>query len=395
MAEQLPLTLITPSGERFEFETYEEIADWASEEIAVWEGLKQIQANLGSAGPDAVGRQLAGFTNIRSTLNAIQSDPNNAPHLDTLRRQLVSIHEGNTVVSTSPTGRKIVDLISTAPEKALALLIWHLPGANIAFRQNENIEPLLKAMIDARLDERDGVGDVSAETAALADLRDKWERSFAAIRDSQNDLEREFEHWASVTMATVADRIRRAKSLARNVVGRFRKTRDDHDEQMAAIRESFRAELSLREPASYWTTKADSHFRYAVRGFLGLIGAAVSIGMFVVVGPKYLLTEEVTGSLQYGSALLIAFPALALFWIMKALSRIFVSNLQLLGDARLRSTMVTTFVSLMENPRNQMTEEDRILILQALFRPAGADAQDEAPPNWFDVLLRRVDKQGS
>ncbi len=395
MARKLSFKLSIPGGEVISFESHEQVADWIEGELAAWNDLEEVKTIFGNTSVDAVGRQMVRFLNVSKNLTDIRSQPNEESFYNSLEANLELISQGHGVVSTSPIGRKILNLVPTEPEKAMALLIWQFPDVNVAARQIENLGPLLKAMIDVRLDQREGLGDVSAETAALADLREKWEQNFAEIRDSQNDLEREFESWASVTQAAAVDRIRRAKRLARNVVGRFRKVRDEQIDQMAAIRESFRAELSLREPANYWTTKARWHLGGALLGFLGLIGATFLIVAFVILGPEFLLSEEVTSRLKYGSALLIAFPALALFWIMKALSRIFVSNLQLLGDARLRSAMVTTFVSLMENPKNQMTEEDRILILQALFRPAGTEAQDESPPNWFDVLLRRMDKQGS
>lgn len=76
---------------------------------------------------------------------------------------------------------------------------------------------------------------------------------------------------------------------------------------------------------------------------------------------------------------------------MKAIARIFVTNLQLLDDARQRHTMTTTFLALMQDPKNQMTIEDRVLILQALFRLPGADVEDEVPTNWIEVLLKRAD----
>ena len=130
-------------------------------------------------------------------------------------------------------------------------------------------------------------------------------------------------------------------------------------------------------------------------GFIGLLATAGLIVAFVIWGPSLVLTSEVVGKLQYGSVLLVALPALALFWIMKAIARIFVTNIQLHADAQLRHTMVTTFISLMQDPKNRMNPEDRILILQALFRPAGAEAHEEGPPSWLDALLRRLDGKGN
>ena len=198
---------------------------------------------------------------------------------------------------------------------------------------------------------------------------------------------------AWVTMATTTDRIRQARRVSKKVVRLFRDMRDTHDAEMKAIQATFKTDLSLREPATYWTEKARSHLVGAAIGFIGLLAAASVIVAFVMWAPSLVLTSEVVGNLKYASVLLVALPALALFWIMKAIARIFVTNIQLHADAGLRHTMVTTFISLMQDPKNQMSTEDRILILQALFRPAGAEAHEEGPPNWVDVLLRRMEGQ--
>ena len=296
------------------------------------------------------------------------------------------------MVSTSPTGRKILDLAGSEPKKALGNLIWEIPGVDIRVG-NHSIEPILKTLIDVRLDQREGIGDVAVEKAALESLRASWDQTFAEIRESETNLKREFENWASVTQAMVTRRIHQARRVSKSVVRNFRKVRDTHEAEMNAMQRTFRTELSLREPAIFWRDKAKTHRSVAITAFVGLILIAAGILAAAIVGPGFLLTEEIVKKLQFGSALLLAVPAIALFWIMKAVGRIFVTNVQLHADARQRSTMMTTFVSLMQDPKNQMTMEDRLLILQALFRPSGAEVQEEGPPSWADFLLRRMDGQ--
>jgi hypothetical protein len=74
------------------------------------------------------------------------------------------------------------------------------------------------------------------------------------------------------------------------------------------------------------------------------------------------------------------------------LLRVGLSNLAIADDASHRHTLTLTFRSLLEHEKNKVQEADRILMLQALFRPLpGGAADDEAaPPNWFDTLLQRM-----
>ena len=79
---------------------------------------------------------------------------------------------------------------------------------------------------------------------------------------------------------------------------------------------------------------------------------------------------------------------------LRLISRTFVSNRQQMFDAKLRETMISTYLALIANPRNPVGADERVLVLQAIFRPAGADDDsDTAPSNLFD-LMRDVRRQG-
>lgn len=388
---RLPFTLHVPGGETLEFDTYEKVAEWAENEREAWGVLSEAQKALGPAGQSAVGTQIGCFKALNQHAATPITDERHRTARDEVAKLLDLIAQGNVVVSTSPTGRKILDLITTDPKKALGHLIWEVPDIKIPVGKIQDLGPILKTLIDVRLDQREGIGDVAAEKAALESLRAKWEENFDGVRASLAHLEREFENWASITMATTTNRIRQARRVSKKVVRLFRDMRDTHDAEMKAIRETFKTDLSLREPATYWTKKAGDHAKDAKSAFWGLLAIAAVIVLFALAAPWIVLTGDAVKELGLAATLLVGVPAVALFWVMKAVARIFVTNIQLHADAQLRHTMVTTFISLMQDPKNQMSTEDRILILQALFRPAGAEAHEEGPPSWMDFLVRRME----
>ena len=78
---------------------------------------------------------------------------------------------------------------------------------------------------------------------------------------------------------------------------------------------------------------------------------------------------------------------------MRLVSRVFLSNLALQTDSSERVVMIQTFLALMED-EEKVKEEDRMLILPAIFRPSptlhGSD--DAAPPHWSAVYQKFLDK---
>jgi hypothetical protein len=70
------------------------------------------------------------------------------------------------------------------------------------------------------------------------------------------------------------------------------------------------------------------------------------------------------------------------------MSRLFVENLADSRDAALRHTMAQTYVALNNSQAVTPTEQERALILGALFRPGVSQAPDEGAPIPLLELLR-------
>jgi hypothetical protein len=389
-----PVLVHLPDGQSLDFDSYQEIANWAQEEAKIWGNLK-LGDSWGKYRTNARDLQIRHFSTLQNFAQNVTDknlDSGSMQNITSnISENLKLIAAGKRIVSTTVEGRKIAEIASIDGKVALARLFLNLPDSKLIDPHNQELGVPLHALFAAGLTKRNDGDFVTAEEAALVDLRATWDRKFEQLHESEKALERDIESYISVTQAVIDKRIRNAKNLAKNTILRFKSMRNDHINEMEAIRNTFRTELSLREPASYWSKKATSHLLGAIFSFIGLLAVAVCVIILVLKGPDLIFSSSSVNQLEFGGTILIAIPALALFWIMRSVSRIFVTNLQLLGDSRIRSTMVTTFISLMQDPQNQMTMEDRLLILQALFRPAGSDAQEDGPPSWADFLLRRME----
>ena len=94
-------------------------------------------------------------------------------------------------------------------------------------------------------------------------------------------------------------------------------------------------------------------------------------------------------SIPWALLLFLGIPGFLILWLLRISSRVFFTNLALFNDAKERVSMINTFLALMED-HEKVKEEDRFLILQAIFRHSSASSNDDAvPQHWISQILHR------
>ena len=86
---------------------------------------------------------------------------------------------------------------------------------------------------------------------------------------------------------------------------------------------------------------------------------------------------------------LVSIPALTALWGLKHIARLFVTNIERSADARLRETMTTTFLALTKGGAATVDRHERLLILEALFRPPAPAPSDDGHWSGLSALLSR------
>jgi hypothetical protein len=82
-------------------------------------------------------------------------------------------------------------------------------------------------------------------------------------------------------------------------------------------------------------------------------------------------------------------PVLGAAWLLRLISRFLNNNQVLADDARHRQVMTQTYLALVADPNSQVTEKDRLIMLNAIFRPLpGAQTDEVAPPTILDLLKK-------
>ncbi|KGU40030.1 DUF6161 domain-containing protein [Xanthomonas citri] len=169
------------------------------------------------------------------------------------------------------------------------------------------------------------------------------------------------------------------------------KTRAD---EWDALKRVYDTELGLRAPTTYWRDRAKTQLRAAiVYGIVFAVVMAVFSWVFTTIGVPYLSGIKEKANVFVALAPLVI-PAFAAVWVLRILGRLLSESLALMRDASERRTLVMTFLALMKDNstgKSVIKDEDRILILHALFRPSSGAVVDDAPPvHWFDLLSSRV-----
>jgi hypothetical protein len=172
----------------------------------------------------------------------------------------------------------------------------------------------------------------------------------------------------------------------------------DSQQQVEALKAQMHETNALQTATSVWQHKQTRH--RATFGF-GLAALALTIAalvaLFLLKAPELLAQlprKSPDNDIPYGVVALCFVPIIAIGWILRIGARWITNSLTLGEDAEQRRAMLDTYFSLVGDPNAKMEETDRILILNAIFRPLpGYQTEDVAPPTLLDLAKDAVSKK--
>ncbi len=151
--------------------------------------------------------------------------------------------------------------------------------------------------------------------------------------------------------------------------------------KLAALERAYADQLNLKEPAQYWSLKADDHLDV-------VIGAAFA---FLIVGalawmeiPQHLpgfvkALQDADGKLSGAAFGILVIPAILLLSVLGLVWRVLSLNLDGFRDAKERAVMAQTYISYSTSPNNPLTDNHKTMILSLLFTPTGASPTAALP----------------
>lgn len=372
--ENSPFEIHIPSsGQTLNIASYESLSAWAEEQRQLWQPAAAV-ARVQPVATDHAWRQVDEFlSHLRDLAHKVSTEtniPERSKKKVEIAEYLEMFENGNRPTADSPVGESILELVDRNPTRAAARLVWAVSGR--ITDQHQNFSPVfLKELIDVHVEDQIGHNEPKRHKARLSRLKSDWNANFSKLEGQARG------------------RLAQGIRLGAAALRRLNTAKRANQETMERVERTFIEQMRLRAPGTYWRNRAARHS----------IVAAVAFGAFALVGGGSVgllawnwdaitsLALAPTGDFSLLPTVVAVFPALIVLWLLRLISRIFVASLSTVRDAAQRSVMVQTYLALMAERDAAMRSEDRLLILQALFRPERPSADDDAPPpNLLEIM---------
>lgn len=386
------------NGGRFSPTNLNQINAWIQTEQAFWSWINRNNGNHDQGIKQALGQLNTAQNQVNQ---AIQHKDSNPQHY---QQQIVAIPNTLQDVfvqrklphSSAPLAKRIEAYRTEAGEAATSYFasVFVPPPPGHHFQPQDLIA--WRGLVEG-LVERFGLasapqkGRKQAAEQSFEQLRVKAEQLVGEKTTTYDALHRDYDSLAEGIRTAAGEQTTQFETAQSTRNGDFEHLVKDHKLEMEQLRKTFREEIALRAPAEYWETKRKGHVVMAcitgVLSFAGIGGAAALLGWFI---HDLLKNTKINESPESWRVAVLVLIGLFTVWGVRLLVRMFLSHLHLTTDAAERVVMVRTYLSLLEGDR-LTSNEDRQLILQALFRPAsdGIVKDEGLPPSMFEFLTRQ------
>ncbi len=395
-------------GGRLQFTGVEEAEDWIARERSAWEWA--ISAGDGGRAGNVSTHINSFFNALSNTINRIKASQVGP---DQLRNQLQTSYLSDPAPhfqSKSESGQGILAVRAEMGDEA-ALLAYSILGGIVGFNPRDRQHfKLLTLVCSPQL-----LTAEARRTAARASYRAIVSQSDELVAKQKANI-REFENrFEQITEEANAHADGLLKRKLRTYVkARRRGWRNTQDaiKSIQATEKTYTDYMHLRASVEYWETKAGEHEtksdtqRDTLLSFVKWGGAAAT----VVFAFMFLLMLEMSGvnglpivDLKLGSGaqipttpfvLIAGFLGTvltALIWAARILVRNYQTERHLKIDADERRIMTMTYLALI-NEEAALPDEDRLVILNALFRQAydGSNHDDAPQEVAFPALMAKL-----
>ncbi len=396
--------------------TFAEVRDWITARRSDWQWVAQQSTHPTNSAWNRINDTL---NNAQSHLNNAEQHKGNPQQEDSWKRnavqQLESIFKPYWWLLPDSTYLKFIfDMRDSGRSLEAGLVTAYLMNQDF---NNAPMPALLRGVVEFELFER-GIKDrAKTEAAALRKLSGEMTTALDELKQLQISQGAEFD----VLNQKVEDQIsNHSTGFQESQATRdeeWKKRLTDAEAELKRLNDTYDTHMAIAAPVSYWETKRSNHKKWAIGSFIALSLSMLAFGIFLsfeVQGissmvettrsaaiaamekgqakptntPPAALTSmlDVLASWKIGAYILLV---TLVFWFIRLLVRIFLSNIHLENDAAERVTMAKTYLALMRDGSLE-GKEHLGTILAALFRPTGDGiVKDEGlPPTAMEWLTK-------
>jgi hypothetical protein len=373
---------------------------WIEGELSFWSWLRRIR--VGGAHHQGIMHALGQLDQAQHSVNEARQHKESDPQHYQNQLKLVRSHLEDVFIrqrlphSSTPQAMRIEGFREEAGDHPASFFasVFVPPQQGHHFNPQElqGWRGLIEGVIERYcLASAPAEGRGQAADRSFEQLRAKAEALLGEKKTAYDALHREFST-LEISIKRMADQQKDVFDEAQAArVSDFEKLVDAHKQEMETLRRTYEEAIALRAPVSYWAEKRRSHTTQAKwTGGLSFAGiGATALGLGWTIHDLIRSTGTTAAPEPWRIALLVLVGIFAV-WGVRLIVRMFLSHLHLATDAAERMVMTQTYLSLLDG-RHLPKDEDRKLILQALFRPTSDGlVKDEAiPPSIFEFLTRQ------
>lgn len=385
---------VGPENGQIVFHSLKEIEEWLQKERELWEWIRQPLRNVHN-GSRIIQKQLGGLDSIQSRLEHAKKQPQG----DQLQRSLnelaqefqrIYVNE-KTVLGSSPKCELLKQICDSTESERYAIAGTML-ATFLEDNGSVNFNSIVgqRGMFRAFLYESAIKGNAKSENAALKKVKDAWQEYFNDTKKNLNSLKESFENFCGSEETKSTERVSQFTQFMEQSGKESEERGKAIDKKFEELENVYQEKLGLHSAVTYWGTKAVRHKNLAIGFAVATIVAFCIVGLFLYLTITKLKIEGTIANLTFTEVGLVALVATIGVWIIRILVRILLSNMHLFSDAKERETMMQTYLALI-NEGKMPEDEDRRLILQALFRPSSTGiVKDDASPPFMAEWVKRI-----
>lgn len=370
--------------------TAEEFRAWAQAEIDFWSWVTQTGAGNHRQPIDEAITQLG---SARDNIREFANRPDQTEYLNRAVAHIkTALVDWKLPHSSSALAKEVETLRAETPTGAIAFLLPQLVNTSgYAFQSNLTSDWHKYVLgLFRRYGEPTGSLQLESQREAFEAFSVASHDLVAAHRRDFDKLHNDLSAAIKVSTDDTSTRTEDFTSFMKKSAEEYGKLVKGHQDTMAEIERKFGEKMALRAPVRYWTSREVHHRRLASKftcwsfGSIGALAVAIGLATWWAVAQS----PDSTKPDQWRLALAVLLGVLGI-WAVRLVVRMFHSHTHLANDAAERVTMAQTYLSLLEGEK-MPPDEDRKLILAALFRPSSDGmVKDEGVPHvLFEQLMR-------
>lgn len=387
------------------FRTPQSVMRWADHERKFWDSITERCNQRSLFANDFDVHDLAHHANfLARQCKAYMETTDDSDRLSTeneIRVSLKAYERPEFLVSNAPESEVINRLADTDPNAAWLALV-HARKQKYRIGHVQNIDDLIRAWEVVRLSRLDVEVRLECLEHGLKRMRSRWDDRLrttenASLRAQKVNrrrvrLYRKAAQRLILRHGSAQEEHRvRMEEMQRVHVARVEEIQTDHEARMEKMRQAYSTEMTLRASEKFWSRKRNLNRKRARKAFKklawsGVLGAITLAGIFLGLHWTIGLPEGL--GIVHGLWYLV--PSVLYLWLLKIFANEYRTNTDLADDAEEREAMVFTFKALEHEER--VGTEERLLILNALFRPHERGSEESMPLPAWEAMVKRLNR---